>query len=88
MATPEERAKAAYEALSNFANGDKMYEYLFAECMVHDHKLLQAYVMKVIMACIETMAKQDDDRVTLQNKEAVALCRRIIELTGERPRVM
>ena len=86
MSDPKERAQVAYNALSSFANGDRIYSKLIGEAMTHDHPLLQAYVTGIMLDCIKAMA--NNDHVTPQNEAAVKLCKEITEFVGEYPQYL
>ena len=76
-------AKSAYDGLSNFANGYRMYAPMIGEEMVKDHKLLQEYVTLIICQMIKAMAEQDEGRVTIQNQDAVKLCRKLLKCISD-----
>ena len=86
MSNPKERAQEAYNAFSSFANSDRMNSELVGEAMTHDHPLLQAYTLGIMLDCIKAMA--ENDHVTPQNEAAVKLCKEIQEVVGDYPQYL
>lgn len=82
----DEEAKKAYDGLSRFANGYRHYGRLLGEELIHDHKLLQAYVVGLMVDMIKEMAENDD--VTIQNKRAVECCQSIVAALGPYPQYL
>ena len=81
-----DRAQAAYDALSNFANCDRIKGKMVGDAMTHDHPLLQAYTLGVMLDCIKAMA--ENDHITPQNEAAVKLCKEIIAGIGDYPQYL
>ncbi len=86
MPDTKERAQEAYNAFSSFANSDRMNSELVSEAMTHDHPLLQAYTLGIMLDCIKAMA--NNDHVTPQNEAAVKLCKEIQEVVGDYPQYL
>lgn len=78
--TPEKAAEATYKAISDFVNAYRHHGSLVAGELLRDHKLLQSYTIELFVTCIKAMAEMDEDRITLQNRDAVDLCKRIMEV--------
>jgi hypothetical protein len=81
-----EEAKKAYDTLSSFANGYRNYGKLLGEELIHDHKLLQAYVVGIMLDMIRVMADNGD--ITLQNRRAVECCQGIVAALGPNPQYL
>ncbi len=84
----QQAAEEAYQAISKFVNGNRMYGKQFAEALVHDHKLLQGYVIGLMMECIATMAAMPENQTSPQNRAAVNLCKTIVEAVGDYPQYL
>jgi len=81
-------ADEAYKAISNFANTHRMDGNLFADNLIYDHKLLQSYVVGLMMECIAMMAITQEHRISPQNRAAVELCKKIVEAVGDNPQYL
>ncbi len=84
----QQAAEEAYQAISKFLNGNRMYTKQFAEALVHDHKLLQGYFVGLMMDCIAAMAATPGHCISPQNRAAVELCKTIVEAVGDYPQYL
>lgn len=81
-----EEAEKVYKALSQFANGYRHYGKLIGQELLKDHKLLQAYVVGIMLEMIKEMAENDD--ITIQNRRAVECCQSIMAALGPYPQFL
>lgn len=86
METAKDKAQEAYNAVSKFANSNRYNSSMFGEAMIHDHPLLQAYMLGIMIDSIKAMAENDNS--TPQNEAAIKLCKEIIEFIGEHPQYL
>lgn len=86
MQTAKDKAQEAYNTLSKFANSNRYNSSMVGEAMIHDHPLLQAYTLGIMLDCIKAMA--ENDNVTPQNEAAVKLCKEITEFIGDYPQYL